>query len=286
VAADLQAVTQYHWEQELAAAVAAWRERGWPAPGVGLVSGSGLATDLPFSRVARVPLQEIVPWPVHAVVGHPLEVEVLLPSGAAPVVYFRGRLHCYQGYTAAQAVFPIRLAALLGMRVLLLTNAAGAVAERLRAGDLALVTDQLNLTGLSPLTGSPPEAWGPRFPDLIDAYDPRLRERLAGHARALGIELAEGVYGGLAGPAYETPAEVRMLRTLGADLVGMSTVLEVIAARHMGVRCACISLAANPGAGMVAEALDHEEVLAAGRAAAERLRRLFERVLSDSSLTV
>ena len=116
-----------------------------------LVSGSGLAVDLDLPSAGRAPLQKLVPWPIHAVAGHPLEVEVLRPAGAAPVVYFRGRLHTYQGYTAAQAVFPIRLAALLGVEVLLLTNAAGAVAERLRPGTLALVTDHLNLTGLNPL---------------------------------------------------------------------------------------------------------------------------------------
>jgi purine-nucleoside phosphorylase len=275
-----------HLVEELAAARGTWRELGWPQPRVALVSGSGLAVDLDLPSTGRAPLQKLVPWPIHAVAGHPLEVEVLLPSGAAPVVYFRGRLHTYQGYTAAQAVFPIRLAALLGVKVLLLTNAAGAVAERLRAGALALVTDHLNLTGLNPLTGTPPEEWGPRFPDMIDAYDPRLRELLRRHADAIGLTLDEGVYGGLAGPTYETPAEVRMLRTLGADLVGMSTVLEVIAARHLGVRCACISLAANPGAGMVAELLDHEEVLAAGRAAATQLGRLFERVLADPALAM
>ena len=272
--------------EELAASAAAWRELGWPAPGAALVSGSGLAVDLDLPSGGRAPLQRFIPWPVHAVAGHPLEVELLLPPGVPPVAYFRGRLHTYQGYTAAQAVFPVRLVALLGAKVLLLTNAAGAVAERLRPGQLALVTDHLNLTGLNPLTGTPPEAWGPRFPDMIDAYDPRLRRLLAEHAAAIGLELAEGVYGGLAGPAYETPAEVRMMRTLGADLVGMSTVLEVIAARHLGVRCACLSLAANPGAGMVAELLDHEEVLAAGRAAAKDLGRLFARVLADPALTM
>ena len=231
-----------HLVEQLAAAQATWRELGWPAPGVALVSGSGLAVDLDLPSSGRVPLQKLIPWPIHAVAGHPLEVEVLQPPGAAPVVYFRGRLHSYQGYTAAQAVFPVRLAALLGAKVLLLTNAAGAVAERLRPGQLALVTDHLNLTGLNPLTGTPPETWGPRFPDMIDAYDPRLREVLRRHAAALGLELAEGVYGGLAGPTYETPAEVRMMRTLGADLVGMSTVLEVIAARHLGVRLSLIHI--------------------------------------------
>lgn len=275
-----------HWVDELASAQAAWSELGWPPPKVALVSGSGLAVDFDLPSGGRVPLQRFLPWNLHAIAGHPLEVELLLPEGRAPVTYFRGRLHCYQGYTAAQVVFPVRLAALLGASVLLLTNAAGAVAERLLPGQLALVTDQINLTGLSPLTGTPPESWGPRFPDMVDAYDPQLRALLAGHARALGIALDEGVYGGLAGPAYETPAEVRMMRTLGADLVGMSTVLEVLAARQMGVRCACISLAANHGAGMVAEPLTHAEVLEAGAAATSSLKGLFERVLVDPALAV
>jgi purine-nucleoside phosphorylase len=275
-----------HWVEELEAATRTWRELGWPPPKAALVSGSGLAVDLDLPSGGRVPLQRFLPWKVHAIAGHPLEVELLLPEGTAPVAYFRGRLHTYQGYTAAQAVFPVRLAALLGARQLLLTNAAGAVAERLRPGQLALLVDQINLTGLNPLTGTPPEAWGPRFPDMVDAYDPALRRLLADHARALGIELEEAVYLGLAGPAYETPAEVRMTRALGADLVGMSTVLEVIAARQMGVRCGCISLAANPGAGMVAQSLTHAEVLDAGAAAAASLKRLFERVLVDPALTV
>jgi purine-nucleoside phosphorylase len=200
------------------------------------------------------------------------------------VAYLRGRLHAYQGYTAAQTVFPVRLLALLGVETLLLTNAAGAVTSRLTAGDLVLIADHLNLTGNSPLRGDPPAEWGPRFPDLTQAYDPRLRALLGEHAQRLGIELREGVYAGLPGPSYETPAEVRMLRTLGADVVGMSTVLEVIAARHMGVRCAAISLAANLGAGMVPEPLDHEEVLAAGRQAAGRLQQLFASVLTDPAL--
>jgi purine-nucleoside phosphorylase len=275
-----------HWQEELRAAAASWRAQGWPAPQVALISGSGLAVDVGLPSGGRQPLQRFIPWPVHAVVGHPLEVEMLLPEGAAPIAYFRGRLHSYQGYTAAQTVFPVRLAALLGARVLLLTNAAGTVSERVPPGALALVTDHINLTGLNPLRGQPPDAWGPRFPDMVGAYDAGLRALLRRHADALGIHLAEGVYGGLAGPTYETPAEVRMMRTLGADLVGMSTVLEVIAARHMGVRCACISLAANYGAGMIDQPLVHEDVLAAARAAAANLRRLFDRVLVDPALTV
>jgi purine-nucleoside phosphorylase len=273
-----------HWIAELDEAVAAWGALGWPAPGVALVSGSGLAVDLPLPSAGRVPLQRLLPFPVHAIAGHPLDVELLVPAGAAPVLYFRGRLHSYQGYDAAQTVFPVRLATLLGARVLLLTNAAGVVSERLRPGQLAIVTDQLNLMGLNPLRGTPPAEWGPRFPDMVDAYDPALRALLRRHADELGVDLGDGVYAGLPGPSYETPAEVRMLRALGADLVGMSTVLEVIAARHMGVRCACISLGANAGAGLTATPLTHAEVLEAGATAAAALQKLFARVLVDPLL--
>jgi purine-nucleoside phosphorylase len=264
--------------------VARWQALGWPAPRVGLVAGSGLAVDLDLPSAGRQPLQHFLPWQAKAVVGHSLEVELLLPNSPAPVAYLRGRLHSYQGYTAAETVFPVRLLALLGVRTLLLTNAAGAVNPDLAAGDLVLLGDHLNLSGLNPLRGEPPAEWGPRFPDFTEAYDRDLRELLARHAAALGMPLREGVYAGLAGPSYETPAEVRMLGRLGADLVGMSTVLEVIAARHMGVRCACISLAANPGAGLLPAPLEHEEVLAAARAAAARLRRLFTAALVDPAL--
>ncbi|HVS02428.1 MAG TPA: purine-nucleoside phosphorylase [Thermoanaerobaculia bacterium] len=273
-----------HLAGELAAAVAAWDGRGWPRPGALLISGSGLAADLDLPSRGRRPLQELIPWPIHAVAGHPLEVEVLAPPGLPPVLYSHGRLHAYQGYTAQQTVFLVRLGRLLGARTLLLTNASGAVQPTLVAGSLVLVTDHLNLTGLNPLYGAPPADWGPRFPDMARAYDPGLRALLRRHAESLGLQLAEGVYAGLAGPSYETPAEVRMLRTLGADLVGMSTVLEVIAGRHMGMRCACLSLASNPAAGIVDTPLDHEEVLAAGRQAASRLRELFGRALRDPEL--
>jgi purine-nucleoside phosphorylase len=273
-----------HLVDELAAAGERWRALGWPAPRIGLVAGSGLAVDLPLPSAGRRPLQHFLPWQAHAVVGHSLEVELLLPDSPAPVAYMRGRLHSYQGYTAAQTVFPVRMLALLGVRRLVMTNAAGAVNDRLAAGDLVLLTDHLNLTGLNPLRGEPPAAWGERFPDLGAAYDPALRALLRRHAERLGIALREGVYAGVAGPSYETPAEIRMFRTLGADVVGMSTVLEVIAAHHMGVRCACISLASNLGAGLLPEPLVHDEVLAAGRQAAARLRELFAAVLPDPEL--
>jgi purine-nucleoside phosphorylase len=273
-----------HLADELTAATERWREVGWPAPRVALVAGSGLAVDLDLPSAGRQPLQRFLPWQAHAVVGHSLEVELLLPESAAPVAYLRGRLHAYQGYTAAQTVFPVRMLALLGVRTLLLTNSAGATNPGIPAGSLVQITDHINLTGMNPLYGEPPKAWGPRFPDLTYAYDSGLQGLVARHAAELGIGLHQGVYVGLSGPSYETPAEVRMLRTLGGDVVGMSTVLEVIAAVHMGVRCAGLSLAANAGAGLLPEPLHHDEVLEAGRAAATRLKQLFERVLVDPDL--
>lgn len=269
-------------EATLDNAVAAWDARGWPRPAAAVVSGSGLAVDLGAPITAPVTLQELLPFPVHAVEGHPLRVEMIAPMPAQPVVYFRGRLHSYQGYEPWQLVLPVRLAARLGARTLLLTNAAGGLRpESQRVGQLTLVRDQLNLTGINPLRGEIPPSWGVRFPEMVDAYDPALRRLALASAQRLGVSLAEGVYAGLAGPCYETAAEVAMLRTLGADVVGMSTVVEVIAARHMGLRCLALSLVTNVAA---APGSDHEEVLAAGRAAAEDVRRLLGALLLDASL--
>ncbi|KAB2962026.1 MAG: purine-nucleoside phosphorylase, partial [Thermoanaerobaculia bacterium] len=231
------------------------------------------------------PLAGWLPFEVRAVPGHLHELELLEPAPGRPVLHFRGRLHAYQGYEPADVVFPVRLAARPGARVLVMTNAAGGIRPDWPAGTLAALSDQLNLTGRSPLAGEPPAHWGPRFPDLADAYDPALRALAREHAAALGFDLAEGVYAGLPGPAYETPAEVRMLRTLGADLVGMSTVHEVVAARHLGLRCLVVSLVANPAAGVSASPLTHAEVLDAGRAASGRVRGLLSALLADPRLT-
>ncbi|MCZ7650972.1 MAG: purine-nucleoside phosphorylase [Thermoanaerobaculia bacterium] len=271
-----------HYAAELDLEVARWDSRGWPRPEVALVAGSGLGVELGPALASR-PLGDLLPFPVRAVAGHDLAVELLELSGRR-VLYFRGRLHAYQGYEAGQVVFPVRLAARLGARVLVITNAAGGVDPALAAGDLALITDQLNLTGRTPLWGDPPTAWGPRFPDLADAYAPALRRLARREAERLGIPLAEGVYAGLTGPAYETPAEVRMLRTLGAGLVGMSTVLEVIAARHLGLACLGLSLVSNPAAGVTDAPLCHEDVLAAAREATGRLRRLLGALLTAPEL--
>jgi purine-nucleoside phosphorylase len=248
--------------QPLREAVDRWDALGWPRPAVALVSGSGLGVELGATAKGPLDLQYFLPFEVHGVVGHSHQVEVLQPRPDRPVLYYRGRLHSYQGYDPYQTVFPVRLAALLGVKVLVLTNAAGGLRKELAAGTLVLLRDHLNLSGLNP--------------------------RLAGLAREtaaeLGIPLAEGVYAGLAGPSYETPAEVRMLARLGADVAGMSTVQEVIAARHMGVRCLAFSLVSNPGAGLGDGPVNHEEVLAAGQAAAADLRRLLGRLLAHDGL--
>lgn len=275
-----------HRATELAAATQRWKALGRPAPAIALVAGSGLSVDLGAPVAGPDPLADWLPFPVRSVAGHGHEIELLEPVPGRHVLYFRGRIHGYQGYSAAEVVFPVRLAARLGARVLVMTNAAGGVRADWRAGTLAAVSDQLNLTGANPLGGDPPAEWGPRFPDMLDAYDPALRALARERAGALGFELAEGVYAGLPGPSYETPAEVRMLRAMGADLVGMSTVLEVIAARHLGMRCLVLSLVANPGAGVTPTPLAHEEVLDAGRAAAARVRALLGAILSDPRLAV
>src|SRR3954454_21044411 len=215
---------------------------GWPRPQVAVVSGSGLAVDLGERTNGPVQLDFLLPFESHAVEGHPHAVEMIEPLPGRPVLYYKGRLHSYQGYSANDTVFPIRLAALLGAKVLVMTNATGGLKPHHRAGDLVLIKDHLNLTGLNPLLGQLPPEWGPRFPDMTTAYDPRLRALTLKLAGELGIPLSEGVYAGLAGPSYETPAEARMLQILGGDVAGMPTVREVIAPRHMGMRCLCVSM--------------------------------------------
>lgn len=269
---------------ELARAVALWDQGGWPRPRVMIVSGSGLAVDLGDPGTYRRPMGDLLPFAPSHVIGHPHAFDLLRTESDRPILYQRGRLHSYQGYDGHQVAFSVRLGALLGVKTLILSNAAGGMYDGVRAGDLVLVRDHINLIGLNPLRGELPAEWGPHFPDLSNAYDRELRRLARQEADALGIDLTEGVYAAVAGPSYETPAEVRMLRGLGADLVGMSTVLEVIAARHMGLRCLCLSLVSNPAAGLVDEPLVHTEVLAAAEEASDRLRRLLTRLIDRPEL--
>ena len=269
-------------EAALAAALERYRVLGWPSPHAVLVSGSGLSVDIGTPLREPMHLGEFLGLPVQGIEGHPLRVELVEALSGHPVLYFRGRLHGYQGHPTSVTVLPARLAGAFGARAFLQTNASGGVCpDSQRPGDLMLVTDQINLTGMTPLRGELPASWGPRFPIMLDAFDPRLLALARAKASELDIRVLEGVYAGLTGPAYETAAEARMLRTLGAHATGMSTVLEVIAARQMGVRCFALSLITNISA--TAES-DHAEVLAIGRAAAERVQRLLGAMLGDASL--
>jgi purine-nucleoside phosphorylase len=264
---------------EVAAALARIRKRlGGVSPRVGVVLGSGLASLSDVVEGATViPYTEIPGMPLPSVPGHHGEFVVGRLEGVA-VVLQRGRLHLYEGHAPETAVFPVRLMAGLGIDVLVVTNAAGGIRPGLRPPALMLIRDHLNLTGRSPLAG-PVMDGDQRFPDMSAAYDPALRALAHEVARTGGLTLHEGVYAGLLGPSFETPAEIRMLATVGADAVGMSTVLEVIAARARGVRVLGISTITNLAAGIGDRPLDHAEVLAAGRAVARDLEVLVRGVV-------
>ena len=265
---------------QLATAQETWSSWGWPKPAALLVSGSGLAVDLlPEAAGEARPLADLLPFEIAAVIGHPLSVCVLGADTEWPVLYQRGRIHSYQGHTAAETAFMVRLAALLGAGTVIQTNAAGSLRHEIPPGELVMIHDHLNLIGLNPLRGAPPETWGPRFPDMTSAYSAALREEMSQIGRELETPLHQGVYAGVAGPSYETPAEVRMLAGMGADLVGMSTVLEVIAANHMGLDNLAISMVSNYAAGTTDDPLDHDEVLSTGEAASGRLIGLLETFL-------
>jgi purine-nucleoside phosphorylase len=260
-------------------AVRAVRERTELEPRVGLILGSGLgglADDIE-NRV-EIPYGEIPGWPVSTAVGH-AGVLVLGMVGGVPLAVMRGRAHLYEGISADRAVFGVRVLGRLGVHTLVVTNAAGGIKESYRVGQLVLISDHVNLMGTSPLVGANADELGPRFPDMSDAYDPKLRARARDAAARLGLEVGEGVYAAWLGPQFETPAEIRFMRTMGGDLAGMSTVPEVIAARHMGIRCLGISVVTNMAAGVGRGRLAHDEVLAAGAEAQPRLTALLRELL-------
>lgn len=245
------------------------------APAAGVILGSGLAGFADrLERAAVIPYDEIPYFPVSRVPGHPGRLvigELRTPDATVAVAAMQGRVHAYEGWSAEEVAFGARVLCALGVRALLVTNAAGGVNPSLAPGDLVRIVDHLNLSGVNPLVGENDDRLGPRFPDLTDAYDPRLGALLDEAARAAGVPLRAGVYACMPGPSYETPAEVRMLRALGADVVGMSTVPEVIAARHMSVPVAGISVVTNYAAGLARRALSHEEVAEAAERVKERL---------------
>lgn len=259
---------------ELEAAV---RARTPLVPQVGIVLGSGLgALAGELSDTTAIPFADLPGWPAASAPGHSGRL-LLGRLDGVPVACLQGRLHLYEGLSASLVVEPVLLLGRLGAPVIVLTNAAGGVNPSYAAGTLMLIADHLNLTGRNPLMGANDDAIGPRFPDLVDAWSPRLRNLMHDSADALDLPLTEGVYAGLLGPNYETPAEVRMLRTLGADAVGMSTVLEAIAARWAGLELVGVSLVTNPGAGVTGEPISHEEVLAAGTEAGPHFVALVRR---------
>jgi purine-nucleoside phosphorylase len=230
-------------------------------PRIGVVLGSGLgafADELTGS--VRLKYSEIPNFAVSTAVGHAGEL-VIGRLGEVPVAVMKGRVHLYEGYSAQQVAFPVRVLGCLGVKTLIATNAAGGINLDYGQGKLVLIRDHINLQGKNPLVGENDERWGPRFPDMTDAYSKQLRELARSAAKKLKLEISEGVYAALKGPSYETPAEIRYLRTIGADLVGMSTVPEVIAARHMGMRVLAISCVTNMAAGILDKPINHEEVL-------------------------
>jgi purine-nucleoside phosphorylase len=265
----------------LEALEAAVRTRTTVEPVAGIVLGSGLGGLVDeLEDAVAIPFDALPGWPAATAPGH---VGRLLIGrvGATPVVMLQGRFHLYEGNDPGLVVQPVLLFRRLGARLVVLTNAAGGVNPALGPGTLMVIRDHLNLTGRTPLLGPNADDIGERFQDLTDAWSPALRERLHAAGREEGIALEEGIYAGLVGPQYETPAEVRMLRGLGADAVGMSTVLECIAARWAGLEVCGISLITNAGAGYSGAPLTHEEVLQAGTEAGPRLARVIRRFIAD-----
>jgi purine-nucleoside phosphorylase len=240
-------------------------------PKIALVLGSGLGAFADeFEAAERVPYAKIPHFPQSTAIGHAGQL-VLGKVDGIEVLGMQGRVHLYEGYSAKQVAFPVRVFVRLGVKAVILTNAAGGIKGEFTEGRLVAITDHINLQGGNPLIGVNEEKFGPRFPDMTTAYDKQFREIAIARARHLGFEMGEGVYAALAGPSYETPGEIRYLRAIGADLVGMSTVPEVIAARHSGMRVLGISCVTNAAAGVLDAPLDHKDVLAT----AERVKGHF-----------
>jgi purine-nucleoside phosphorylase len=256
--------------------VFAIRKRVAIEPRVGVVLGSGLGVFADkLEGLVKIPYRDLPHMPASAVPGHAGNL-CFGHVGDVPIVCMQGRVHLYEGHPVDKVVQGVRTMARMGVKCVLLTNAAGGVEPSWAAGDLMLVNDHLNLTGVSPLLGQNDDALGPRFPDMSVAYDVELRRALKNVAVKAGIAIREGVYAALLGPSYETPAEVRMVRMLGAQAVGMSTVPEVIALRHMGVRVGTLSCITNLAAGITAHPLSHEEVEATARARQPQLLALLD----------
>jgi purine-nucleoside phosphorylase len=249
-------------------------------PRIAIILGSGLggfADD--FDEAVGIPYEEIPGFMRSTAQGHAGRL-VIGKVDTVPVVAMQGRVHYYEGYSLEEVTFPIRTFKLLGIKTLILTNAAGGINVQLTQGGLMVLTDHLNLMGDNPLRGANDERFGPRFPDMSSVYSPELQELTVEEARAIGVEVRRGIYGALSGPSYETPAEIHLLRTLGADAVGMSTVPEAIVARHMGLEVLGISCITNMAAGISDEPINHEEVMATGDRVRESFTELLRRIVA------
>jgi len=245
-------------------------------PKIGLVLGSGLGGFADsLADATRIPYAEIPNFPRSTAIGHAGRM-VIGKAGAVPVAVMQGRVHLYEGYSAQEAAFPMRVFGRMGIRSVILTNAAGGINLNYQQGALVLIRDHINLQGSNPLVGPNDDRFGLRFPDMTHAYAKDYRALAKEEAAKFGTSLHEGVYAALLGPSYETPAEINYLRIIGADLVGMSTVFEVIAARHMGIKVLAISCVTNMAAGILDQPLSHQEVMETG----ERVKGTFEALLT------
>src|SRR6201987_3108308 len=244
-------------------------------PKIGIILGSGLGAFADsLSDAARVPYLDIPSFPQSTAIGHAGRL-VIGDAGNVPVAAMQGRVHLYEGYSAQEVSFPIRVFGRMGIRAVILTNAAGGINLGYSQGALVLIRDHINLQGVNPLVGANEDRFGVRFPDMTQAYHRPYVRMAQEEAQKLGLVLEGGVEAGLRGPSYETPAEIGYLRTIGADLVGMSTVAEVIVARHMGIKVLAISCVTNMAAGILDQVLSHAEVMETG----ERVRGQFEALL-------
>ena len=255
-------------------------------PKIALVLGSGLGAFADeFAQATKIPYSRIPHYPRSTAIGHAGQLVIGTVEGVE-VAGMQGRVHLYEGYSAKELGFPIRVFARMGVKAIILTNAAGGVKREFIEGRLVVISDHINLLGVNPLAGPNEDKFGGRFPDMTAAYDKRFRELTLAEGRLLGINLGEGVYAAVAGPSYETPAEVRYLRSIGADLVGMSTVPEVIAARHSGLRVLGISCVTNAAAGVLDRPLDHKDVLETAERVKGQFTGLLRAVIPDLELAL
>ena len=268
-------------EAEEAAAFVRGRSRLRPTVALVLGSGLGAFADT-LAHATRIPYGEIPHFPTSTAIGHRGEM-VLGTAGDTPVIVMNGRVHYYEGYTPPQVVFPVRVLGRLGIKVVVMTNAAGSVNVNYKPGELMIITDHINYMGINPLIGPEDERFGPRFFDMSEAYDPKLQEIAERACAKVGMTVRRGVYIAFNGPSYETPAEIKAARTLGADAVGMSTVPEVIAARHMGLRVLAVSCITNMAAGVIKKKLHHLEVLEVAEKVKSGLLDVLGRVILDAA---